>query len=185
MSANPVLIDTHCHLCDRQFQHDYGDILLRARAAGVAAFVNVARDDAKWYIVSSETGEKGTPAIPWGWSWDVMHHYLFEPAVGDYDGDGRHDILWQDAGAFPTASDLFVWYFEDDPAHPAEEPATRIDWGWQAVGAGDYDGDGRDDLQALRSNGRKLVLLGNSRIYSDLESWFETLVKILEQAKEK
>ncbi|MGB9357445.1 MAG: M15 family metallopeptidase [Acidimicrobiia bacterium] len=42
------------------------------------------------------------------------------------------------------------------------------------VTASDYDGDGRDDLQVLRSDGHKLVLLGNSRIYSDLESWFET-----------
>ncbi|MEA2023398.1 MAG: M15 family metallopeptidase [Actinomycetota bacterium] len=42
------------------------------------------------------------------------------------------------------------------------------------VTAGDYDGDGRDDLQVLRADGQKLVLLGNNRIFSDLESWFVT-----------
>jgi hypothetical protein len=40
------------------------------------------------------------------------------------------------------------------------------------VTAGDYDGDGRDDLQVLRSNGHKIVLLGNRIIYSDAEQWF-------------
>jgi D-alanyl-D-alanine carboxypeptidase/S-layer homology domain len=40
------------------------------------------------------------------------------------------------------------------------------------VTAGDYDGDGRDDLQVLRSDGRKIVLLGNRVIYSDAEQWF-------------
>ncbi|MCZ6519417.1 MAG: S-layer homology domain-containing protein, partial [Actinobacteria bacterium] len=40
------------------------------------------------------------------------------------------------------------------------------------VTAGDYDGDGRDDLQVLRSDGHKLVLLGNRVIYSDAEQWF-------------
>ncbi|MEA3509852.1 MAG: M15 family metallopeptidase [Actinomycetota bacterium] len=42
------------------------------------------------------------------------------------------------------------------------------------VTASDYDGDGRDDLQVLRNDGTKLVLLGNSRIFSNLESWFVT-----------
>ncbi len=42
------------------------------------------------------------------------------------------------------------------------------------VTASDYDGDGRDDIQVLRADGHKLVLLGNSRIFSNLESWFET-----------
>jgi hypothetical protein len=40
------------------------------------------------------------------------------------------------------------------------------------VTAGDYDGDGRDDLQVLRSDGHKIVLLGNRIIYSDAEQWF-------------
>jgi hypothetical protein len=36
----------------------------------------------------------------------------------------------------------------------------------------DYDGDGRDDFQMLAVDGRLRVLLGNQRVWSEMESWF-------------
>ena len=65
---------------------------------------------------------------------------------GDYDGDGRHDILWQDGGGFLH---LRTWYL-DDPAHPDEETVARIEWDSVSVGTGDYDGDGTSDVLLTR-----------------------------------
>ncbi len=109
-----------------------------------AAFVNVTRDDAKWYILSSATGEQGTPDIPWGWSWDVMHHYLYEPAVGDYDGDGVTDRA-------AYSSNTGVWYVLSSKT--GEQGAPGIPWGWKTDGMNnshdlllfDFDGDGVTD----------------------------------------
>ena len=36
------MIDTHCHLCDRRFDKDREDALVRAQEAGVRAFVEIA-----------------------------------------------------------------------------------------------------------------------------------------------
>jgi len=40
----PVFVDSHCHLCDRQFDKDYDDAVTRARGAGVVGLINVAYD---------------------------------------------------------------------------------------------------------------------------------------------
>jgi TatD DNase family protein len=42
--SSPSLIDTHAHLNDRQYSADLDDVLERARAAGVVAFVVVGYD---------------------------------------------------------------------------------------------------------------------------------------------
>lgn len=136
-----------------------------------AAFVNVTRDDAKWYIVSSETGEKGTPDIPWGWSWDVMHHYLFEPAVGDYDGDGVTD-----RAAYSGASG--VWYVLSGKT--GEQGVPGIPWGWKMDGMNnshnlllfDFDGDGVTDRTFVnRATSQWYVLYSSPySIYGDIVS---------------
>ncbi|MDH3223886.1 MAG: TatD family hydrolase, partial [Gemmatimonadota bacterium] len=44
-----MLIDSHCHLTDRAFQADLGDVLTRSRAAGVGGWVCISSsvDDAR------------------------------------------------------------------------------------------------------------------------------------------
>jgi TatD DNase family protein len=42
MNSPPLaLVDTHAHLCSLEFDHDLGEVLARARAAGVAAVIAV------------------------------------------------------------------------------------------------------------------------------------------------
>ena len=36
----------------------------------------------------------------------------------------------------------------------------------------DYDGDGRDDFQMLAADGRLRILLGNERVWNEMDSWF-------------
>jgi TatD DNase family protein len=40
-SSLPALVDTHAHLCSPEFDHDLGEVLARAYAAGVAAVIAV------------------------------------------------------------------------------------------------------------------------------------------------
>ena len=40
----PVIVDTHAHLCDRVFDRDRNEVLERARDAGVSAVVSVSED---------------------------------------------------------------------------------------------------------------------------------------------
>ena len=89
--------------------------------------------------------------------------------LGDRDLDGLPDVFAVDPSGSLRILLAANGYGTVDETLAIPSLGDVID-----VTAGDYDGDGRDDLQALRSDGRKLVLLGNSRIYSDLESWFET-----------
>ena len=62
--------------------------------------------------------------------------------TGDYNGDGKSDILWRDTER--QCGDLA------DERHADLEPtATRlgtVPTNWGIVGTGDYNGDGKSDI---------------------------------------
>jgi hypothetical protein len=81
---------------------------------------------------------------PDGWS---------EPVAGDFDGDGRTDVAVHrdDTGAiFVLASTGAT--FERSRWH--RDASTSDGFGWNA---GDFTGDGRDDLSAIDPTGRAVV----------------------------
>ena len=63
--------------------------------------------------------------------------------IGDFDGDGRDDILWRS-----TSGQLSNWLgtasggFVNNDANAFAGVATN----WHVVGTGDFNGDGRDDI---------------------------------------
>ena len=88
--------------------------------------------------------------------------------VGDFDGDGRADILWRDAGG-----QLAMWFGGDlaDPLYPAVYPGyggspAPVDLSWQVVGIGDFNGDGRSDILWRHTNGQVAIwhMAGGIRI---------------------
>ena len=63
--------------------------------------------------------------------------------TGDFDGDGRSDILLQDG----ATGDCFVWEMEGlkvkESGYVGWRPPSKE---WRAVGTGDFDGDGKSDI---------------------------------------
>jgi hypothetical protein len=67
--------------------------------------------------------------------------------AGDFNGDGRDDILWRN-----TSGALTDWLGQANGSFAGNAAAsTSVGTNWHVVGIGDYNGDGRDDL-AWRDN---------------------------------
>ena len=61
--------------------------------------------------------------------------------MGDFDGDGRNDLLWRNQAAGANV----VWYMNGGVVRQTEVIGS-VGSTWTPVAVGDYDGDGRDDL---------------------------------------
>jgi hypothetical protein len=79
-------------------------------------------------------------------------------AVGDFNGDGDLDLVWQNT----TGGSLAVWYLHDfvyvDGV--SVSPSVVADTNWHIVGAADVNGDGKTDL------------FWHHRTHGDLALWY-------------
>ena len=113
----------------------HSDIVLQNAANGAVYVLQMGGDDDGLGIKAQ--GSVGAPSGP-GASWQVR-------CTGDFDGDGRSDILWQD----PTTGAVSVWKMGSDGLSKTEGsigapsgPGPQ----WQVKGTGDFDGDGVSDI---------------------------------------
>jgi hypothetical protein len=72
---------------------------------------------------------------------------------GDYNGDGKADILWRNAD-----NRLYYWEMDGSTIVSSSPVATLSSGTWQIVGDGDYTGDGRSDI-LFRNTGTQQVYL--------------------------
>lgn len=117
-----------------------------------------------WYIISSKTGRKGTPFVPWGFWWQGMYSQLHTIVSGDYDGDGKTDLAVVD-----KANGL--WYIISSKTGQFLKNAKGEQiWGWKYNNmnsssiplSGDYDGDGKADIGFVNPSTGKWYIKASS-----------------------
>jgi ELWxxDGT repeat protein len=97
-------------------------------------------------IVGSGDLTSGGVAVKPDASWSVA-------GVGDFDGDGKKDILWRN-----TSGEVTAWFMNGTTIASSGDltsggVAVRPDASWSVVGIGDFNGDGNSDLLWRNANG--------------------------------
>jgi hypothetical protein len=86
----------------------------------------------------------GNSANAWGWvdpHWQVV-------GVGDFNGDGRADLLWR----YPDGT-LVTWSGNPNGGFAANASIGMVDPAWRVVATRDFNGDGRDDILFRKDTG--------------------------------
>jgi hypothetical protein len=104
-------------------------------------------------------------------SWAVLPTSWRIEGTGDFNGDGRDDLVWRnDNGAFTT------WLAQPNGGFVSNDANSWavLPTSWQVVETGDHNGDGRDDILWRNSNGAftNWLAQGNgSFVSNDANSW--------------
>ena len=118
------------------------------QVAGIGDFDGDGKDDILWRnIVSGENylyPMAGTSIKPTeGYLRAVADPAWRVAGIGDFDGDGKSDILWRNS----STGENYL-YLMDGTAIKSSEGFVRTvaDTAWQVKGVGDFDGDGKADI---------------------------------------
>jgi hypothetical protein len=121
---------------------------LNWKVAGVADFNGDGRSDILWrndVIGQSSVWlmNGGTTGAGSGSTFLQMNSSYRAAAVGDFDGDGKADIIWRHT----STGQNIMWLMDgtNTLAGSGEMPAVP-DTAWSAVASGDFNGDGREDI---------------------------------------
>jgi hypothetical protein len=98
-----------------------------------------------------KAGSNYTSAVPDS-NWQVA-------GTGDFDGDGKSDILWRNK----VSGEDYIFLMNGSSVLGTSNYINSVpDLDWKIVGTGDYDGDGRSDvLWRNASTGDNYVFLMN------------------------
>jgi hypothetical protein len=94
---------------------------------------------------SSDVTSNGKAVAPDA-SWSVA-------GMGDFNGDGKRDILWRD-----TSGEVAAWMMNGTTIASSGDltfggPAIKPDASWSVAGIGDFNGDGNSDVLWHNANG--------------------------------
>ena len=103
------------------------DLVLRQTQTGDLWLLTTAAGTAQTALANY------VPGVPLAWR---------VAAIADVDGDGKSDLIWQDA----VTGDVSVWLMSDGKILRAQFVAFGVPLAWRIVGAADLDGDHKADL---------------------------------------
>jgi hypothetical protein len=147
------------------------------QVVGTGDYNGDGRDDLMWQSTSGEFsnwlgtasgGFTNNGANAWGVgpaSWHIV-------GSGDFNGDGRDDILWRS-----DAGELTNWLGQANGGfvnNGANAWFSNVPSSWQVVGTGDFNGDGLDDLMWRSTSGEFVNWLGQANggfVNNGANSW--------------
>ena len=121
---------------------------LNWKIAGVGDFDGDGKDDILWR--NSSSGQNylypmnGTAIKPTeGFIRTVADLTWQVKGVGDFDGDGKADIVWRNS----SSGQNYLYLMDGITIKPTEGYLRTVtDLDWQIAAVGDYDGDGKADV---------------------------------------
>ncbi|HKM88556.1 MAG TPA: VCBS repeat-containing protein, partial [Xanthobacteraceae bacterium] len=120
----------------------YADILWRDTSGDVAIWLMNGTT-----ILNPTTSYVGTVSPS---TWTIV-------GTGDFNGDGKTDILWRD-----TAGDVAIWEMNGTTIlNPTATYVATVSTAWSIVGTGDFNGDGKTDILWHDTSGDVAIWLMN------------------------
>ena len=116
-----MLVDSHCHLTDAQFDNDRSEALIRAVQAGVEKILSVAshrRDSERVASLMDEV--EGTPGLPRLWGTAGVHPHDAESAE-EGDLDAIRDLAREHARIVAVGETGLDFFYDHSPRDLQEE----------------------------------------------------------------
>jgi hypothetical protein len=110
------------------------DVLWRYYGGGQIQGWNVI-----WHLNGETIARYGFPTAVADLDWKI-------DGIGDFNGDGKSDMLWRYYGGDYYQGLNVIWYMDGETLTSYGYPTAITKLGWKAEGVGDFDGDGKADI---------------------------------------